>query len=173
MLVFCHGSLELDNVETRENYPVANWFLCPWHWWLIKMESGRAIRRGRVNQHDVCLQIWCMCWLSPDAKKNVSMTNAEVGIFSPPSSFCRYRVIRYWFSLPIINLAVAVDADDFSIQNSLRQTYRVPWLILVQRWHYYLQPVIHHVGVVFVDLIFISPTRGATAADTTHARVKG
>lgn len=33
------------------------------------------------------------------------MTNAEVSnIFPPPSSFCRCRAIRYWFSLPIINV---------------------------------------------------------------------
>lgn len=130
---------------------------------------------GAGNQHDVCRQIWCMCWLSPDAKKkNVSMTNVEVGIFfSPPSSFCRYRVIRYWFSLPIINLAVAVGLTTFRFKTaSVKRIEFRDWFSSKDDTTIYNR--LRRVGVVFVCLIIIfSTTRGATEADTAQGRVKG
>lgn len=111
----------------------------------------------------------CVHWLSPDAKKNASMTNVEACIFSPPS-FCRDWVIRYWFSLPIIN----IQSDDYLIWNSLRHKKKnISGFDLFSSKDdtaiYRLLPMYSRAGVV---LLIIFLTEGATRCNNIQPRTR-
>jgi len=120
---------------------------------VVTNQDGIGVEKGGISMTLACKN--GVHWLSPDAKKkNASMTNVAVCVFSPPS-FCRYRVIRYWFSLPIINIVVAVGLttiwfETASIVKKIKKKHIRFRLIFIERWHYHLQITIS-AGMVFVN----------------------